>query len=181
MTVVDAVTDVVTPIAESLGLEIYDIDMAGPILRVSLDRAGGVDLDSLAEANRLIGAELDLIDPVPGRYTLEVSSPGLERRLRTEEHWQGAVGDRVKVKMSRRYEGERRIDGVVVGITSGSIEIAPDPVDSDHVVVPIDLVESARTAFDMAPTPKPGSPEHRKLSATPPTSQNISSEESEAS
>ena len=81
------VRELVAPIASDLGLEIYDVEQRGGTLRVTLDTpagsASGVTLDDLALASRLVSRELDHHDPVPGHYTLEVTSPGVERALRT--------------------------------------------------------------------------------------------------
>jgi len=107
VTMTDRVTtirDELTPIVESLDLSVYDITLTGgdrPTLAVLLDRAGsehGVDLDALETATRTISAALDAMDPVHGRYLLEVSSPGLERPLRTAAHFAGAVGEIVTCK-----------------------------------------------------------------------------------
>ena len=82
----------VAPIASDLGLDLYDVEQRGGTLRVTLDTpagsAGGVTLDDLALASRLVSRELDHDDPIPGRYTLEVTSPGVERALRTPAHFQ---------------------------------------------------------------------------------------------
>ena len=82
MGVVERVHPLVAPILADLGLELYDLEHAGGILKVVIDRDGGVDLEEIALATRLISRELDHSDPIPGRYTLEVGSPGLERPLR---------------------------------------------------------------------------------------------------
>ena len=97
MTVADRVRDVVLPLLAERDLELYDVEVAGRDLRVVVDRAAGLDLDRLAEATRAVSRALDDADPIAGAYTLEVSSPGLERRLRTPQHFAGAVGEAVKV------------------------------------------------------------------------------------
>ena len=85
----------------------------GGTLRVTVDRQGGVDLEAIASATRMISRELDHADPLPGRYTLEVSSPGLERPLRTPEHFQRAVGDTLAVRTQPDVDGDRRVQGVL--------------------------------------------------------------------
>ncbi|HTU39423.1 MAG TPA: hypothetical protein VMF35_15600, partial [Acidimicrobiales bacterium] len=74
--------DALAPVVEARGLDLVDVEMHGAELTVFVDREGGVGLDELGEATRDVSAALDAIDPMPGRYTLSVSSPGLERRLR---------------------------------------------------------------------------------------------------
>src|SRR5882757_4410398 len=98
MTVTDRVRDLVDPLLADLGLEIYDIEQLAGTLRITIDRPGGIDLESLALATRVVSRQLDHDDPIPGRYTLEVSSPGLERTLRTPEHFERAVGQIVNLR-----------------------------------------------------------------------------------
>ncbi len=76
-----------SPVLEARGLDLVDVEVHGAQLTVFVDREGGVGLDELGEATRDVSAALDELDPMPGRYTLSVSSPGLERRLRTPAHF----------------------------------------------------------------------------------------------
>jgi ribosome maturation factor RimP len=76
-----------------LGLDLYDLELAAGTLNVTVIKDGGVDLEALTKANRVISEWLDINDPIPGRFTLDVSSPGLERRLRTPEHFRSTVGE----------------------------------------------------------------------------------------
>ena len=95
---VERVHGLVAPVLSDLGLELYDLDWTAGVIRVVVDRPGGVDLEAIATATRLISRELDHTDPIPGRYQLEVTSPGLERTLRTPAHFRGAVGTVIKVR-----------------------------------------------------------------------------------
>ena len=87
---------------ESLGVELYDITTVkvhdDKIYRVSITAAGGVNLDKCAEVSRMISPILDLDEPLNGEYRLEVSSPGIERRLKFKRHFTASVGENVKVK-----------------------------------------------------------------------------------
>src|SRR6056297_2923366 len=102
--VIRRVRELVEPIASDLQLDLYDIEQRGGTMRVTLDTPpgsdGGVDLDQLALATRLISREFDHHDPIPGKYTLEVTSPGLERSLRTPEHFQREIGKEVNVRLA---------------------------------------------------------------------------------
>ena len=82
-----------SPVVEARGLDLVDVEVHGAQLTVYVDRDGGIGLDELGEATRDVSAALDELDPIPGRYTLAVSSPGLERRLRTPAHFARAVGE----------------------------------------------------------------------------------------
>jgi len=156
MALSDRVREVVASAVESLDVELYDLEHAGGVLRVTLDRPGGIDVDALADANRAISRALDAADPIPGAYTLEVTSPGLERALRTPAHWQRAVGERVKVKTKPHVEGERRLEGVVAAADGSSATLRLD--DGTDQTVAIADVDRARTVFEWGPAPKPGGP-----------------------
>lgn len=156
--VLQRVRALVAPIASDLQLDLYDIEQRGGTLRITLDSRvdtdGGVDLEQLALATRLISRELDHHDPVPGRYTLEVSSPGIERALRRPDHFTRAVGERVSVRLVAPDEsGRRRLEGTLGAADDSEITIV---TDGGPVTVPIARIERAKTVFDWTPAPKPG-------------------------
>lgn len=155
MTVADRVREVVLPLLAERDLELYDIEVAGRDLRVFVDRAGGLDLDRLADATRAVSRALDDADPIAGTYTLEVSSPGLERRLRTPQHFARAVGETVKVKLraSAARDGERRLEGAVTAADDGCVTLR---TAGGETTVAYDDIERARTVFVWGPKPKPG-------------------------
>lgn len=141
------------PLLSGLGLELYDLELAGGTLNVTVTREGGVDLDALTEASRALSAWLDANDPIPGRYTLDVSSPGLERRLRTPAHFASARGEVVTLRERREGEATRRLEGVVVDADATSVTID----DATHGVTRVSLegVERARTVFAWGAGAKP--------------------------
>src|SRR5215207_5860794 len=98
MAMIERVRDLVLPILADHEVEFYDIEIEGPLVRVVVDRSGGLDLDVLSAVTRAVSRALDDADPIGHRYTLEVTSPGLERKLRTPEQFVRAVGETVKVK-----------------------------------------------------------------------------------
>jgi ribosome maturation factor RimP len=150
MSVVDRVRELVAPLLAAEGLELFDVEYAGGRLVVLADRPGGVDLDALTRATRGISAELDRADPIPGgRYILEVSSPGLERRLRTPAHFQRYVGSDVSIKTVATAEGDRRIKGRLDDADDLGVSIA-----GRRILYPD--IERAQTIFDWGPAPKPG-------------------------
>ena len=153
---VTALTAELEPIVASLDLSIYDITLAGgdrQTLTVLLNRPGGIDLDTLETATRTISAALDAIDPVRGKYLLEVSSPGLERPLRTLAHFRGAIGEDLSFK-ARNAEGHlERLRGTLVACDDITITVN---TDSGERTVAVDVVEHARTVFVWGPAPKPG-------------------------
>ncbi len=144
--------DLETPVRSllaSLDMELYDLELVAGSLNVVVRRDGGVDVDSLARANRAISAWLDEHDPIPGHYTLDVSSPGLERRLRTPEHFASAVGEVVTLRERRDGDSTRRLEGRVVRSDSTSVTI--DDVEHGEVTVRLDAIERGRTVFHWGP------------------------------
>ena len=162
MSVSDRVRDLVAPICTDLGLEIYDVEHTSGRVRVTVDKAGGVDLEALAIATRLISRELDERDPVPGRYQLEVSSPGLERTLRTRTHFERAIGQTVSVRLLPEAGSVRRVAGVLVEADGDGVTIEADGQPSERVRVAYRDVERARTTFAWGGQPKPGQPKPGK-------------------
>src|ERR1035438_5069544 len=106
-----------------LGLTLYDVELAAGTLHVTVNRDGGVDLESLTKANRTISEWLDTNDPIPGRFTLDVSSPGLERRLRTPGHFLSTVGEVVTLRELREGQPTRRLEGTVVSADATSVTL----------------------------------------------------------
>ena len=157
-TVPERVAAVVAPVVEQLGLDLYDIDHTGTGLRVLVDREGGVDLEAITAATRAISRALDEADPIDAAYTLEVSSPGLERPLRTAEHFGAAraKGERVRIKTKPGVDGERRFEGAVVDTTGDGLTVRLD--DGTSRDIRYDDIDRARTVFAWGPAPRPGRP-----------------------
>ena len=161
MSAVDRVRDVVLPLLSERDLDLYDVEMSGPVLRVVVDAGGPLDLDVLSEVTRAVSRALDEADPISGHYTLEVTSPGLERPLRTPRHFARAVGESVKVKA--RPSGDesaedRRLAGVLAAADDDGIVVRT----TDREGAPVDRrlayddIERARTIFEWGPSAKPG-------------------------
>lgn len=126
--VVVRVWELAGPVAESEGLELVDVEFQresrGHVLRLYLDREGGITLDDLARASRQVGDVLDVHDAVPGEYVLECSSPGINRRLRRPEHFRRFVGERVRVKTVERGAGRRSFVGRLEAVDDEGIEVS---------------------------------------------------------
>lgn len=160
--VVERVRDLVLPIVTDLKLDLYDLEFKGGVLRVTIDTPpgspGGVDLEAIALATRLISRDLDHHDPMPGHYTLEVTSPGLERSLRTPAHFQREIGKTVAVRLRDTVNEDRRIQGVLVAADDRGATVRLDAPAADgsivERVVTYDQIDRARTVFEWGPTPK---------------------------
>jgi ribosome maturation factor RimP len=156
---VEQVRAVVEPVVAAADLELYDVELAAPVLRVLVDKAGGVDLAVLGEVTRAVSEALDAEDPLPGRYTLEVSSPGLERKLRTPAHFAAALGKKVRIRTVAGTEGERRVEGTLTAADDEAVTVAAGEGERR---IAYDEVERARTVFEWAPTPPPGAGRQRR-------------------
>ncbi|HEX2089203.1 MAG TPA: ribosome maturation factor RimP [Actinomycetota bacterium] len=139
----------VRPVVEAAGMDLVDLAFQRGngvhLLRVTIDRDGGVDLDAIADVSERISRRLDLEGFEPGRYTLEVSSPGLERPLRRHRDFSRSVGEKVKVKTSRPIDGVRSIRGTLVEATEDAVRIETDEGERQ---LSYDDIASARTVFE---------------------------------
>jgi ribosome maturation factor RimP len=146
--------EALSPLLADRGLDLVDVEIHGSELTVFVDRKGGVDLDTLGETTRAVSAALDEIDPLPGRYTLAVSSPGLERRLRTPAHFARAVGEAVTVRVHAGSSDVRRVRGTLEAADeTGCTLVGPDLPDGS-LRISYDEIERARTIFEWGPQPK---------------------------
>ena len=148
----ERIAALVEPILHDRGHELYDVELTGATVRVLVDRDGGVALDDLETLSREISGALDEADPMPDRFYLEVSSPGLERPLRQPRHFRSAVGTKVKIKTTPSTEGDRRVDGVLTDVDDDGFTVL---TDTGARRLAYGDVERARTVFEWAKTEKP--------------------------
>ncbi len=144
-----AVRNLVEPALAAKGIEVFDVEFGGGRLVVTVDRDGGIDLETLTEANHVVSDLLDEHDPIPDdRYLLEVSSPGLERTLRAPEHFIKSLGATINVKVKPTAEGERRHEGLLEAADTDGVTVGGRRFNYADI-------ERARTVFAWGPTPKP--------------------------
>jgi len=158
----DELEQLLRPAIEDLGLELVGIEFSsgagGSLLRVYIDEPEqGVSIDDCERASREISALLDVNDPVAGRYTLEVSSPGLERPLFTMEHFRRFAGEQVKISVSLPVDGRRRFQGRIDDVEDDRITIDQDgtPVTIAHANVVKARLVPDYAALGLAPE-RPG-------------------------
>ena len=152
----------ITPVLADLGLEMYDLEYNGGIVKITVDTPpgspGGIDVDQLSQCTRLISRELDHDDPVPGHYTLEVSSPGLERNLRLPRHFQRETGKSAAIRLQNVINGERRLSGVIE--SAGPDTFLLRLANGEERIIPYDQIDRAKTIFvweaQAKPSNKPG-------------------------
>ena len=163
MATTDRVRNLAAPVCAAADVELVDVELAGGVLRVTVDRPEGLDLEVISGLTRRISRLLDEDDPVPGRYTLEVSSPGLERKLRTPDHFRRVIGDIVNVRTVAGTGHGRRFRGTLLSADDDGITIrtGESPAESGGApaeTLRYDQIERARTVFEWGPAPKPGGP-----------------------
>jgi ribosome maturation factor RimP len=148
----DTLTALLRPVVTGLGYELWDLEYlpqrGNALLRIYIDTAsdGGVTVDDCERVSRAVSEVLDAQDPVPGNYTLEVSSPGIERPLRTAQHFAPYQGEKVFVEMVHVVDERRRFKGVLVAAGPESVEVE---VDGRRHVLPLNGIRKAHLAPDL--------------------------------
>ena len=139
----------VGPVVESAGLELVEISFRTEggrrVLRVTIDREGGVDLDTISRTSEAISRRLDLEDAVAGSYALEVSSPGIERPFKVPEGLERRIGELVRLKTSAPVAGSRTHTGSVVSVDERDVVL---DTDQGERRLRLEDVSAARTVFD---------------------------------
>lgn len=147
--VVDRISDAVSPILWTLGLELADVICVGQgprsVIRVFIDKPEGVTLDDCERAHKALGPALDVADPFPHAYTLEVSSPGLDRPFKRIQDYRRAVGRRVTLKLREPLAGQWRLVGTLADVTEDAVTLeVSEPPPSRTVTVEHKLVAEAK-------------------------------------
>ena len=133
------------PAVERLGYELVDLEVRlggkGGLVRLYIDKPDGIDLDDCEKVSLAVTADLVVEDPVPGNYNLEVSSPGLDRKLTKVEHFQRFEGETVKVQLRFPIEGRRRFRGTLLSSDDENIVVE---VDGESFSLPLKTIDTAR-------------------------------------
>lgn len=147
--VVDVVRDIAKPIAELHGLELVDIEFVkeGPFryLRITIDKEDGISVDDCSNISREINAKLDDFDLIEENYFLEVTSPGIERVLKTEEDFAKFSGKEIQINLYQPYEGQKSLRGVLLGLNDGIVSIK---VDKEEVEIAHSQISLAKLYVD---------------------------------
>ncbi len=136
----------IEPVVNGLGYEVVDIEFrphaSNGLLRVYIDQKKGIQLEDCEAVSRQLSAMLDVEDPIPGHFTLEVSSPGLDRSLRKAEDFEQFAGEIVKIKMAMpNLEGQRNFTGKLLGLKEGEVLLE---ADGETHYLPLGGIDSAR-------------------------------------
>lgn len=123
----ETVKDAIEPCVLALGYRIWDVTYqkigADYHLEITIDNDRGIDIEDCEKVHRAIDPILDEVDPIEGFYYLEVSSPGVERELRTPEHIAASIGARVEAKLFAAYEGQKSLAGELVAFEDGKLTL----------------------------------------------------------
>ena len=147
----DQLIGLLQPVVADLGYELWELEYAaragGGLLRLYIDAPDGISVDDCERVSRAVSQKMDEADPIAGEYTLEVSSPGMDRVLRTREHFERFTGEPVQVEMLQKLNGRKRFAGRLTGVTQGAITLE---VEGGAVSLPLDAIHKAQLAPQFA-------------------------------
>ena len=150
-TIEEKVTELADSLAASPGVKVLDVEIAGsmtkPQVRVFIDRAGGITLDDCAAFSRALSALCDVENPIPTSYTLEVSSPGLDRPLKKLKHFEQSMGKLAKVVLKQKVDGEYVHVGRITDITGDVITLMTK--EDKEVLIPFESISRARLEIEL--------------------------------
>ena len=148
---IQRVAEIAGRAARREGLSVWDVELAGSgrrrVLRIYIDKPGGVTLDDCERISQQVGAVLDAEDVVPGEsYQLEVSSPGVERRLSRPHHFELCRGQKVRLQLREPVEGQRRWEGVLQGLEEGRVVL--ETGSGKIIRFGMEIIEKANLQFE---------------------------------
>jgi ribosome maturation factor RimP len=117
--------ELLEPLVRHLGYELWELELSGRngVLRIYIDSPEGIDVGDCETVSRAVSERMDEADPISGEYTLEVSSPGLDRVLRTQQHFERFVGEQASVEMKQLVNGRRRFLGKLLQVSAQGIQL----------------------------------------------------------
>jgi ribosome maturation factor RimP len=149
--VLDRIRDIARGILEFSGMELVHLEMkrepGGWFVRLYIDKDGGVTLDDCSRVSRQLSTQLDLLDPIPERYTLEVSSPGLDRPLHADRDYERFAGRMVRLSATDPIDGRRHFVGRLLGLREGTVHLALE--EGGEVAIPKERVAGARLEVEV--------------------------------
>ena len=140
----DQLNELIQPVVEAMGCELWGIERLSmgrySTVKVYIDSKAGVDIEDCAKVSRQVSSLLDVEDPVNGEYSLEVSSPGLNRRLFKLDHYAAFIGSEVRIRLKRPYEGRRKYSGQLRGLEGDEIILGHQ---EEEILIPFEEIERA--------------------------------------
>ena len=141
---VSILTTLIEPVINAMGYQLWGVEYLGQgkhsTLRVYLDKTGGVDIDDCAQASKQISSLLDVEDPIRSEYTLEVSSPGLDRMLFNLKQFQEYAGFYAKLRITESFEGQRNFTGQIKAVENDEVILI---TGDEECTLPYELIEKA--------------------------------------
>lgn len=138
--------DIIAPAVEALGYELVGVEHLAQgrhsLLRIYIDSPNGINVDDCATVSHQVSAVLDVEDPIQGHYTLEVSSPGLDRPLFSADHYRRFIGNEIQVRLRVPLEGRRKFKGKLVDISDDDVVVLE--VEGSEYRLPLDEIEKAQ-------------------------------------
>ena len=134
----------IEPVAQALGCELWGLEYQSHgqqiLLRIYIDKEGGIELTDCEQVSRQVSSVMDVEDPISGEYTLEVSSPGMDRPLYKLSHFERYAGEKVRVRLRIAFEGRRKFSGLLKGVEGDEIVLQ---VDNEEYILPFELIDKA--------------------------------------
>ncbi|MDC1018066.1 ribosome maturation factor RimP [Pseudomonadales bacterium] len=134
----------IEPVVTGMGFELWGVEYLTQgrysVLKIFIDSENGIDVDDCASVSRQVGSLLDVEEPLRGQYTLEVSSPGMDRRLFTFEQFDLMKGSQVQLKLNKPFDGKKRFTGLLVGTEDKEIVLR---VGEEETLFPYEMIDRA--------------------------------------
>lgn len=141
----DQINSMIAPAIEALGYELWGLEQSGQgsnqLLRIYIEHAEGIGVDDCAKVSHQVSGILDVEDPISGEYTLEVSSPGVDRPLFKLAHYEQYIGQKVSIRLRYAFEDRRNFRGMIAGIEQDEVVLR---VDNEEYLFPIDDIDKAQ-------------------------------------
>jgi ribosome maturation factor RimP len=150
-TVKEHIYELAGPVAGQLGVDIVDIELAGnarrTVVKIFIDKPGGVTLEDCTHFSRALSAVLDVEDPIRTRYVLEVSSPGLDRPLKTRKDFLWGVGKLARIVTREKIDGENVVVGRILAVHENTVVVSVE--GSKEVSIPLGQISKARLEIEL--------------------------------
>lgn len=140
----ERLTEMFAPVVQALDCDLWGVEYVAQgrnsLLRVYIDKAEGIAVEDCEKVSRQVSAVLDVEDPIRSEYTLEVSSPGMDRPLFQLQQFEQSVGEEVTLRLRIAFEGRRRFKGLLKGVEDGEVILE---VDNEEYILPYELIDKA--------------------------------------
>ncbi|MGB1343535.1 MAG: ribosome maturation factor RimP [Pseudomonadales bacterium] len=136
----------IEPVVQALGCQLWGIETVNQgrrmTLKIYIESEQGINVDDCAGVSRQVSSLFDVEDPIPGEYVLEVSSPGIDRRLFKAAHYEQCKGAKIQVTLRSAFEGQRKFKGILSGLENEDVVLRVD--DAQEILLPLESIERAR-------------------------------------